>query len=69
MLGRVCLRARTYTPDTGRFLRQDSYLGVSSQPCSRHRYAYAFDTPLTYSYPEKSFPPSTTRVGNGQGVS
>ena len=42
------LRARTYSPGTGRFLQQDDVLGALNQPRSLHRYTYAFNNPMTH---------------------
>ena len=44
--GNVYLRARTYNPAVGRFLQQDSLLGMPFQPNSLHRYTYAFNNPV-----------------------
>jgi RHS repeat-associated protein len=47
----IYLRARTYAPNTGRFLQQDSVLGQTNQPRTLHRYTYAFSNPINYTDP------------------
>jgi RHS repeat-associated protein len=49
--GFVYLRARHYDPTTGRFLQQDSYPGIPSQPQGQHRFAYAHGNPIRYTDP------------------
>jgi RHS repeat-associated protein len=44
--GHLYLRARTYNPQTGRFLQQDPVLGTPNQPRTLHNYAYSFNNPL-----------------------
>jgi RHS repeat-associated protein len=39
---------RLYDPGLGRFVQQDSYLGIDAQPPSLHRYVYTNDNPLRY---------------------
>ena len=43
--------ARYYDETTGRFLSQDSYLGETDNPVSRHRYQFAFANPLRFNDP------------------
>lgn len=54
--GQLYLRARTYSPDTGRFLQQDSVLGQTNQPRTLHRYTYAFNNPVNYTDPAGRMP-------------
>lgn len=68
------LRARTYAPNTGRFLQQDSVLGQTNQPRTLHRYTYAFNNPINYTDPtghtgENSNTPQTPLNYNNGGDS
>ncbi len=72
LLGLLYLRARTYQPGTGRFLQQDTVLGSPAQPRTLHRYAYAFNNPLSYTDPSGQMPaisegsaPRSSRSGMG----
>ena len=38
--GTIYLRARYYTPETGRFITKDSYTGEDTDPMSLHLYTY-----------------------------
>ena len=42
------LRARYYSPATGRFTQRDSYLGNYTDPLSLNRYTYANNNPIRY---------------------
>ncbi len=44
--GLVDLRARMYSPATGRFLSRDPFEGRAADPVSRHRYLYAHADPV-----------------------
>lgn len=65
LTGYLYMRARTYNPASGRFLQQDSVLGDLSQPRTLHRYAYAFNNPITYTDPGGTMP--SYRTGPVQG--
>ena len=58
--GHVYLRARTYDPETGRFLQADPVLGTPAQPRTLHNYAYAFNNPVNYTDPSGQMPPGVT---------
>lgn len=45
-LGQYYLRARYYSPSSGRFTQQDPYLGNNFDPQSLHRYTYAHLDPV-----------------------
>jgi RHS repeat-associated protein len=49
------LRARYYTPDTGRFNRLDPFIGNTQGPQSLHKYLYAHANPVTYADPSGRF--------------
>ena len=67
--GHVFLRARTYNPETGRFLQSDPVLGTPDQPRTLHHYAYAFNNPVNYTDPSGLMPPgSYNRSANGDGA-
>ncbi|MCP5014177.1 MAG: RHS repeat-associated core domain-containing protein, partial [Ketobacter sp.] len=55
--GHIFLRARTYNPETGRFLQSDSVIGSPTQPRTLHRYAYGFSNPVNYTDPSGHMPP------------
>ncbi len=44
-------RSRYYDSGVGRFAQQDSYRGEEVLPPSLHRYAYAFNAPVSYTDP------------------
>jgi RHS repeat-associated protein len=46
--GLLYMRARYYSPEIGRFVSMDSYLGQDADPASLHRYLYAKGTPVRY---------------------
>jgi RHS repeat-associated protein len=46
--GLIYFGARFYDPEVGRFINQDSYLGVPGTPPSLHRYLYAYGNPTVY---------------------
>ncbi len=50
---------RFYDPTIGRFVQQDSFAGVPSNPLSLNRYAYAGDNPMTFSDPSGHLPWAT----------
>jgi RHS repeat-associated protein len=45
-LGFYYLRARYYSPPTGRFLSMDTFAGVSFDPPTLHKYAYVANSPI-----------------------
>lgn len=45
------LRARYYSPANGNFISEDTYLGTTTEPLSRNRYAYVANNPLNYRDP------------------
>ena len=45
------LRARYYSPTTGNFLTQDTYLGEIEEPLSRNLYTYAENNPVNFNDP------------------
>ncbi len=45
------LRARYYDPTMGRFLSQDPFAGVDTNPLSLHRYLYTSGDPVNYADP------------------
>ena len=49
------LRARYYSPNSGRFLSRDSYDGNLNNPLSQNHYLYASGNPLTYVDPSGHF--------------
>jgi|GEM_PF-4804748 len=51
VLGLMQYRSRYYSPDTGRFLQNDSYRGSDLTPPSLHRYTYVFNNPVRYGDP------------------
>jgi len=46
--GAIHLRARYYTPQSGRFLTQDTWEGESSQPMSYNLWLYGYANPIRY---------------------
>jgi RHS repeat-associated protein len=46
ILGDYYNRARYYDPESGRFIRQDSYEGQLTNPVSLHKYFYANNNPI-----------------------
>jgi RHS repeat-associated protein len=49
--GLLCLRARYYDAETGRFLSQDPFEGTLEQPYSQHLYQYSYSNPVRYTDP------------------
>ena len=49
--GNQYLRARYYSPETGNFFTEDSYLGNLREPLERNLYTYAENDPVNYSDP------------------
>jgi RHS repeat-associated protein len=49
--GLYYLRARYYNPTAGRFLTADSFAGVTFDPRTHNRYAYALDNPINNTDP------------------
>jgi len=49
--GLYYLRARYYDPETGRFVSQDPFEGVTQNPSSIHRYRYAANDPVDQADP------------------
>ena len=45
------LRARYYSPSTGRFTQRDAFLGFYGDPLSLNRYTYAHNNPVKYRDP------------------
>jgi len=45
------LRARYYSPDSGRFLSRDTYDGTSDSPLSQNHYMYTHGNPVNYTDP------------------
>ena len=69
--GHLFLRARTYNPETGRFLQQDSVLGLTGVPQTLHRYTYAFNNPINYTDPSGQMPDlggATGPIDGGGGL-
>jgi RHS repeat-associated protein len=60
-VGHYDLRARLYNPANGRFLTQDTFLGVAADPQSLHKYLYANANPVLYSDPSGNM--SLTEMG------
>jgi RHS repeat-associated protein len=66
-LGDYYLRDRFYDSDTGRFGRQDIYLGQSLNPISLNKYVYAYDNPASLTDPSgfaPGFNPLYKEIGN-----
>jgi len=49
------LRARYYSPSTGRFVSKDPFPGLLTQPASLTPYVYALNSPVLYSDPSGEF--------------
>ncbi len=49
------LRARYYSPATGRFISKDPFPGLLTQPASLTPYVYALNSPILYSDPSGEF--------------
>ena len=49
------LRARYYSPTTGRFVSKDPFPGLLTQPASLTPYVYALNSPVLYSDPSGEF--------------
>ena len=49
------LRARYYSPSTGRFISKDPFPGLLTQPASLTPYVYALNSPVLYSDPSGEF--------------
>jgi RHS repeat-associated protein len=54
-VGNYYLRARYYSPDSGRFISRDSYDGTGNNPISQNHYLYGNGNPLTYVDPTGHF--------------
>ncbi len=48
LTGLQYLRARWYDTENGRFISEDSYLGVRREPLTRNRYIYTCNNPVNY---------------------
>ncbi len=59
------LRARYYSPATGRFISKDPFPGLQSQPASLTPYVYALNNPVLYSDPSGEFVPILAIAGLG----
>ncbi len=66
----VYLRARYYSPVTGRFLSEDTYKGDFKDPLSLNLYAFCWNNPVSNVDPSGHDPtPSwAMRINNGQGT-
>jgi RHS repeat-associated protein len=53
--GLYCLRARYYSPSTGRFLTRDPFAGLIFDPPSLHPYTYAHNDPVNKTDPSGKF--------------
>jgi RHS repeat-associated protein len=61
-------KARYFDPEFGRFLTQDSYLGLVNDPPSLHRYLYAYGNPARYVDPDGHDPVTFAQaVAHGRG--
>jgi RHS repeat-associated protein len=49
--GSLYLRARYYTPETGRFMSRDTWGGNQNQPMSYNKWAYVYDNSINLSDP------------------
>lgn len=67
--GQVYLRARTYNPETGRFLQQDPVMGTPNQPRTLHNYAYSFNNPVNFVDPSGQQPPTQRSANTAPVVS
>ncbi|MCG3212508.1 MAG: hypothetical protein FOGNACKC_06178 [Anaerolineae bacterium] len=65
--GHIFLRARTYNPETGRFLQSDPVMGDPAQPRSLHHYAYAFNNPVNFTDPSGLMPAGLYNRSAGGG--
>ena len=52
----VYLRARYYTPSTGRFTSKDTWAGDVNQPASFNSWNYGYNNPITYTDPSGYWP-------------
>jgi RHS repeat-associated protein len=58
----IYLRSRLYSPDTGRFLTKDSWLGDYNKPLSFNRWNYTNGNPVNYTDPSGHSPVSLSQV-------
>ena len=54
--GLIYLRSRYYSPESGRFLTKDSWMGDYDRPLSLHRWMYVEGNPVNYTDPSGHFP-------------
>ncbi len=62
--GMYYLNSRMYDPITARFLQEDTYTGVGSDPLSLNLYTYCYNSPLKYYDPTGHSP----EYGSGGGM-
>ena len=58
------LRARYYSPSSGRFISRDSYDGTLYSPLSQNHYAYTHGNPTNYTDPSGNIPTQITLTMN-----
>jgi RHS repeat-associated protein len=60
------LRARYYSPDTGRFNRLDPFIGNTQDPQSLHKYLYAHANPVMGADPTGLFTLASVNMANSK---
>ena len=58
----IYLRSRLYSPDTGRVLTKDSWLGDYNKPLSLNRWNYTNGNPVNYTDPSGRSPISSSQI-------
>ncbi|MBK6647034.1 MAG: hypothetical protein IPG44_15035 [Anaerolineales bacterium] len=58
----IYLRSRLYSPDTGRFLTKDSWLGDYNKPLSLNRWHYTNGNPVNYTGSQRTLPISSSQI-------